>query len=207
MRVWGSLRASPPTPRRVRPQNSETEKLQVLFLHAGHAQEFTAELPGWQRGQRGRHGQGGTAVPVASEARVPLRERRWLSQLPVTAGQLPCRLSGTRRRWLSPSARLVSPFPALLLAQLIPSSAAVDFGISCAARSRSPDLCRSGEGKHGAVGWRVAFPGSATASGSGVWLLGTPREAGMGWVTGRSLHGAAQRVPAALFPAEFHSCP
>lgn len=119
----------------------------------------------------------------------------------------PCRLSGTRRRWLSPSARLVSPFPALLLAQLIPSSAAIDFGISCAARSRSPDLCRSGEGKHGAVGRRVAFPGSATASGSGVWLLGTPREAGMGWVTGRSLHGAAQRVPAALFPAEFHSCP
>lgn len=57
----------------------------MLFLHAGHAQEFTAELPGWQRGQRGRHGQGGTAVPVASEARVPLRERRWLSQLPVTA--------------------------------------------------------------------------------------------------------------------------
>ncbi|NWT77601.1 KSR2 Kinase, partial [Lanius ludovicianus] len=92
------------------------------------ARAARASRPRWHR--RPRHLRG---------ARVPLREWRWLSQLPVTAGQrggsalLPCRLSGTRRRWLSPSARLVSPFPALLLAQLIPSSAAVGFGISCAA--------------------------------------------------------------------------
>ncbi|NWZ62401.1 KSR2 Kinase, partial [Acrocephalus arundinaceus] len=170
-KVWGSLRASPPTPGGWNPQKNEIGKLQVLF-----SMQDTPRHPSWETAGIHRDGSGDSGVVTAKAAppspSPPRRagatqERRWLSQLPVTPGErggsapLPCRLSGTRRRWLSPSARLVSLFAALLLAQLIPSSAAVDFGMSRAARSRSPDLCWSGEGKHGGVGRRVALPGTA----------------------------------------------
>ncbi|NXF51191.1 KSR2 Kinase, partial [Oceanites oceanicus] len=82
-------------------------------------------------------------------ARVPLRDQRQLSQLPVTAGELggrallPCRLSETCRRRLSPSARAVSPLPCSPPSTSDPRQArAVDSRISCAARSRSRDLCQ-----------------------------------------------------------------
>ncbi|NXI23460.1 KSR2 Kinase, partial [Sterrhoptilus dennistouni] len=76
--------------------------------------------------------------------------RRWIAPLPVAC-------QGHAGGGCHPSPGWFPPFPA----QLIPSSAAVDFGMSCAARSRSPDLCWGWGGKHGGVGRRVAFPGTA----------------------------------------------
>lgn len=75
VRVWGSLRASSPTPRRVEPQNNKTGKLQALFSmqdmprHPSWQLGSSRNSPRWQQGQRGRHSQGSSAVPVTSEAR------------------------------------------------------------------------------------------------------------------------------------------
>lgn len=75
-------------PRRVNPQNQRTREAPGAFLHAGHAQASqpgtSRNSPGWQRG---RPGHGSAAVPVTSEAAGATQERRWLSQLPVTAGE------------------------------------------------------------------------------------------------------------------------
>lgn len=164
------------------------------FLHARHAQApqpgNSRNSPGWQRGQRGRHGHGSAAVPSPPGRAGVTPERRRLSQLPVTPGSgwqrsSACRLSGTRRRWLSPLGRLVSPFPGAPPAQLIPSSAAVDFGMSCAAGA--PALTFAEMGRKTRRGWKeggIPWHRRSAATGNGVWLLGTPRGSGMGWLTG-----------------------